>query len=175
MLGHAHAHTLHSLSSSVTGGSPPPLAVEGYVGAGEDTVRERSGNSSWRGSCSDRCGASGSPSHVGLATEEGRGNRAGQRSPQLLPQCPALTLAAPGRVYAKRLRLQGKVGWGQERGLGWLPARWPAGSGECLVVCLLFDVLDGNRQLWTGGLVRRGHVKVLLLHTHSNDLIRNGL
>lgn len=32
------------------------------------------------------------------------------------------------------------------------------GRGEGLVVCLLFDVLEGNRQLWTQGFVRRGHV-----------------
>lgn len=43
-----------------------------------------------------------------------------------------------------------------------------AGSREGLV-CLLFDVLNGDRKLCTRGLVRRGRVHVLFLHAHSDD------
>lgn len=103
----------------------------------------------------------GSPHSHGLAGEKARG----QRRPWLLLGCLAPT--APGKIYAKRLSLQSKVGWrGGKRGaLGWLPA----GSEEGSVIHLLFDVLDGDRQLRTRGLVGHGHVQVLFLHTHGDD------
>lgn len=77
MFGYAYVYIFHLLFFSVTGGSSLFLVVEGYVGVGEDIVRERFGNFSWRGSCLDRCGVLGSFSYVGFVIEEGRGNRVG--------------------------------------------------------------------------------------------------
>lgn len=63
------------------------------------------------------------------------------------------------------------MGWGAvatEEAWSSFPRGGHAGSREGSV-CLLFDVLNGDRQLWTRGLVRRGHVHVLFLHAHSDD------
>lgn len=57
------------------------------------------------------------------------------------------------------------AGLGQKRlvstlkqGEGVVATEEPRAGGEGSVVCLLFDVLDGNGQLWTRGFVGRGHV-----------------
>lgn len=116
-------------------------------------MRKSFRSSRWRGSCSQ------------VAPVSWPCWRGGQRRPWLLLGCLAPTV--PGKIYAKMLSLQSKVGWpGGERGaLGWLPA----GNEEGSVIHLLFDVLDWDRQLWTWGLVGHGHVQVLFLHAHGDD------
>lgn len=111
-----------------------------------------------------------SPSHAGLAPGGGRGDRAG-------PGDPACSFAAQRPQHQATFTQKGSVSrgkWGG--GVVAVEAPWAgcqlggwAGNEEVSVICLLFDVLDGNGQLWTRGLVRRGHVEMLFLYTHGND------
>lgn len=90
----------------------------------------------------------------------------GQRRPWLVLQCQGPQHQAAAMQKGSASRLKGAAVT-EEPWAGVLGGQ--AGSRASSVVCLLFDVLKGNRQLCTRGLVRRGCVHVLFLHAHSDD------
>lgn len=109
--------------------------------------------------------------------KEGRGHKAGGRRAQLV----LLSMRGPPSTRQNLCKkdqspnCSGMVGWGHGGAWAGFQLGGQAGCRAGSVVCLLFDVLNGNRQLWTGGLVRHGRVHMLFLHTYGDDLIRNGL
>lgn len=154
---HTGAHThLTVLSCGVTGQQPHP-AAEREGGYWEGALRERERE---REPLRPR-GDPGSPVTRPCQRAEVTG-----RSEETRSSCRAGPSAPAGSMHKGSAS---KPKGGRRRPPG---ARRAAGGS--VVVCLLFDVLQGDGQLWAQGLVRGGRFHVLLLHAHGDDCRGDG-